>query len=109
GRELRFGLKARWQFSQRRGGTLAGALGFKPIGVEAAVRFGQRRFSRGVTIDLALGIGVALARGIGLALRGAPGVARGSFSGGSGFELGFGGFQGLTPGGRIDACLLKLV
>ncbi len=71
--------------------------------------FGQRRLARGVAIDLALGIGVAFTRGISLALRGAPGIARSSFGSGCGLQVGFGGFQGLTLGGGIDAGLLKLV
>ena len=77
GGESGFGLEARRQFGQRRGGALMRGLGLGAVGGEAAVGFGQRRFARGVAVDLALGRGMAFARGIGLALRGAPGFARG--------------------------------
>ena len=69
---------------------------------------GQRRFARCVAIDFTLGIGVPLARGIDLAARGTQRIARGSFCGGCGLQLGFGGFQRLTPGRGIDAGLFKL-
>ena len=83
-------------------------LGFAAVGIEAAMGFGQRRFARGMAVDLALGIGMAFARRIGLALGGAPGIARRGLGAGRGFQLGLGGFQGLTLGAGIDAGLLKL-
>ncbi len=104
-----FGLKARRQFGQRRDGALMRAMGLGAVGIEAAVSFCQRRLSRGVAIDLALGIGMTFARGIGLALCCAPRIARGSFRGGSGLQLGLGGFQRLSLGAGIDTGLLKLV
>jgi hypothetical protein len=55
------------------------AFGLGAVGIEAGMCFGQRRFSRGMSVDLALGSGMALACGIGLALGGAPGFARGAF------------------------------
>ena len=79
------------------------------VGGEAAVGFRQRRFARGVAVDLALGRGMAFARGVGLALRGAPGFACGGLGGRCGLQLGLGGFQRLTLGGGIDAGLLELV
>ena len=81
GGEPGLGLEARRQFVERGGRTFMRGLGLGAVGVEAAVRFGQRRFSRGVAVDLALGRGMAFARGIGLALRGAPGFARGALGG----------------------------
>ena len=109
GGEPGFGLEARRQFGQRRGGALMRGLGLGAVGIEAAVGFGQRRLPRGVAIDLALGSGMALARGVGLALGGAPGVARRSLGGGCGLQLGLGGFQRLPLGGGIDAGLLQFV
>ena len=44
------------------------AIGLGEVGIEAAVRFRQRRFTRGMAVDLALGIGVARAGGVGFAL-----------------------------------------
>jgi hypothetical protein len=60
------------------------------------MRFGQRRFARGVAIDFALGRGMTFARGIGLALGGPPGIAGGGFSGGCRLEFGLGSLQRLT-------------
>ena len=79
------------------------------VGIEAAVRFRQRRLPCGVAVDLALGGGMTFARGIGLALRGAPGFACGAFRRGRGLQLGFGGFQRLALGRRVDAGLFELV
>jgi hypothetical protein len=73
------------------------------------VGFRQRRFPRGMAVDLALGIGVTLARGIGLALRGPPLVARRCFGGGRGLQFGLGGFQRLALEGCVDAGLLEFV
>ena len=109
GREPGFGVEARRQFGQRRGRrSHARPAASAAVGGEAAMGFGQRRFARGVAVDLALGIGMAFARGIGLALGGAPGIARGGFGAGRGLQLGLGGFQRLTLGGGIDAGLLQL-
>jgi hypothetical protein len=74
------------------------AFGLGAVGIEAGMRFGQRRFSRGVAVDLALGGGMALARRIGLALGGAPGFARGAFGRRGRLQRGLGGFQRLTLG-----------
>ena len=71
--------------------------------------FGQRRFARGVAVDLALGRGMALARGIGLALRGAPGLAGGGLGGRGHLQFGLGVFQRLPLGGGVGAGLLQLV
>src|SRR5260370_12048758 len=62
--EPRFGVEARRQFGQRRGGALVRSFRLGAVGVEAAVSLGQRRLSRGVAIDLALGIGMTLTPGI---------------------------------------------
>ena len=78
GREPGFGVEARRQFGQRRGGALMRTKGFGEVGVETAVSFRQRRLPRGVAVDLALGSGMTFARGVGLALGGAPCIARGS-------------------------------
>ena len=107
--EPRFGVEARRQFGQRRGGALMGGFRLGAVGVEAAVSLGQRRLPRGMAIDLALGIGMTLTRGIGLALRRPPLLARGGLRSGSGLQLGFGGFQRLALGGCLDAGLLELV
>ncbi len=71
-----FGVQAGRQFGQRCGRGLVCAVGLAAVGGEAAVGFGQRRFPRGMAIDLAFGRGVAFARGVGLALGRAPGIAR---------------------------------
>ena len=84
------------------------ALGFAAIRGEAGVRFRERRFARGVAVDLALRAGVFFTRGIDVAAGGAQGFARGGFGGGGGLQFGFGGLKRLTLAGRIDAGLLKL-
>ena len=109
GGESGFGVEARRQFGQRRGGALMRGIGLGAVGIEAGVGFGQRRFPRRMAIDFALGSGMAFARGIGLALRGAPGVACGSLGCGSGLQFGLGGFQRLTLGGGLGAGLLEFV
>ena len=110
GGEPGFGVEARRQFGRApRRRSHARLAASSAVGGEAAVRFGQRRFARGVAVDLALGRGMAFARGVGLALGGAPGIARGGFGGGGGLQLGFGGLQRLPLGGGIDAGLLQLV
>ena len=78
GGEPGFGLKTRRQFLQRGDRIFMRGLGLGAVGIEAGMRFGQRRFSRGVAVDFALGRGMAFARGIGLALGVAPGFARGA-------------------------------
>ena len=108
-RELVLGVEARRQFGERRGCVLMRGVGFSAIGGEAAVRFGQRRFARGVAVDLALGRGMAFAGGIGLALRGAPRLAGGGLRSCSGLQFGLGGFQRLPLGGGIGAGLLQFV
>ena len=54
------------------------------------MRFGERRFACGVTIDLALGAGMFFARGVNLAAGGPQGFARGCLGSGGGLQLGFG-------------------
>ena len=83
--------------------------GLAAIGGEAGMGFGQRRFARGVAVDLALGRGMAFARGIGLALRGTPGLAGGGLGGGGRLQFGLGVFQRLPLGGGVGAGLLQLV
>src|SRR5436305_7485148 len=86
-----------------------GALGLGAIRGEAEVRFRERRFARGMAIDLALGAGVMFARDIDVASGGAQGVARRSLSGGGSLQFGFGGLERLTLRRGVDAGLLKLV
>ena len=90
GGEPGFGIEARRQFGQCGERAFMRGFGLGAVGIEAAVRFGQRRLPRGVAIDLALGGGVTFARGIGFALRGAPGFARGGLRRGCRLQLGFG-------------------
>ena len=70
--QLRFGLKTRRQFGQRRRGCLVRPPGLDLVGGEAAVSLGQRGLACGVAIDLALGRGMTIARGVCLALGGTP-------------------------------------
>src|SRR6185437_9218765 len=107
--QLRLGVEARRQFVQRRDRGFVRGLRFGAVGIDAAVGFRQRRFARGVTVDLAFGRRVPLARGIGLALRGAPRIARGGLRGGGGFQFGLGGLQRLALGGGIAARQFELV
>ena len=83
------------------------AVSFGAVGVEPAMRFGQRRLARGVAVDLAFGIGVAFARGVGLALRGAPRIARGGLRSRGDLQFGLGGLQRLALGGGLGAGLLE--
>ena len=104
-----FGVEGRRQFGQRGSGALMRGFGLAAIGGETGVGFGQRRFTRGVAIDLALGCGMAFARGIGLALRGTPGLAGGGLGGGRRLQFSLGVFQRLPLGGRVGAGLLQFV
>ena len=105
----RLGVEAWRQFGERRGRALVRGIGLREIGIEAAVRFRQRRVSRRMAVDLAFGRSMALARGVGLVLCGAPGVARGGLGRSCGLQFGLGGFQRLTLGGSVVARLLQLV
>ena len=109
GGKFGFGLKARRQLGQRRIGALMRGVGLAAVGGKAAMGFGQRRFARGVAVDLALGRGMAFARGIGLALRGAPGLAGGGLRARCHLQFGLGVFQRLPLGGGVGAGLLQFV
>ena len=55
------------------------ALSFAAVGGEAGMRFGERRFARGVAVDLALRAGVLFARDVNLAA-GSPQGSRAAVS-----------------------------
>src|SRR4051812_6910641 len=107
--ETDLGVFARRQFGDRGGSVFMRSLRLGTVGGEAAMRFDERGFARGMTVDFAFGAGVALARGIELALRGAPSLARGAFGAGRHLQLAFGVLQRLTLDLRVDAGLLQLV
>ena len=79
------------------------------IGGKARMGLRQRRFPRGMAVDLAFGGGMAFAGGVGLALRGAPGFARGGLGARCHLQFGLCGFQRLTLDAGLSAGLLQLV
>src|SRR6185437_1648906 len=100
GGEPGFGLKARRQFGQRVVRRLMRALDLGAVDGEAAICFEQRRFARGVAVDLALGRRMALTRCIGLALGGAGGFTRCTLGGCGGLYVGMGDLQRLALASR---------
>ena len=89
GGELRFELGRSRQGRQRALGLALGRDGFIAVRGKTSLRLGQRRNSRRMASDLALGGGVQIARGVGLALAIAPAQPR--------FGFGCRGGDGLRP------------
>ncbi len=107
--DLRLGVAGVGQLGQRLHGLGLHFGGFLAVEGEAALCFGERRFARGVAVDLALGGGLLLARGVDSAAGVAQRIAGGAFGGGGGLEIGVGLFQRLAADGGVLAGLGQFV